>query len=193
VTTDSNQNQLEVEIKLKLAEGDESRLVPLALEMGFRKVEDDVFENNVVFDTPDRELKKRKMLLRLRQKDECTILTMKRPPGRDLDSDDYKIREEIEVDVSDFENARTIITALGYEVFFIYQKYRTVFRKDTDQGPVELMMDRTPIGHYLEIEGPASQIDSIAGRLGFSKGDYITANYYKLFRKEHKTGFMRFE
>jgi len=49
------------------------------------------------------------------------------------------------------------------------------------------------MGDFIEIEGPAAGIDRVAVALGFTQKDYITANYYKLWRKEHPTGHMRFE
>jgi hypothetical protein len=52
------------------------------------------------------------------------------------------------------------------------------------------MMDQTPIGDFIEIEGSAEEIDGIASALGFTRQDYITANYYTLFRETHKTGHM---
>lgn len=188
----TNKNQLEIEVKLKCGHQDIDKLPQKILELGFIETEAESYENNVVFDTPERELKGRKMLLRLRQKPGRVILTMKRPVAKEFKSDDYKIREEIEVDVSDFENTRTILTGLGYEVFFIYEKYRTEYHKDSADGPVTLMLDRTPIGYFIEIEAPQAQIDVVAGQLGYSKKDYVTENYYTLFRSRHADGHMQF-
>ena len=133
------------------------------------------------------------MLLRLRKKNDQTILTFKRPPANSPDSAIYKIQEEIEVEVSDYQNAETIINGLGYQLFFVYEKYRQVHQKETGNGVIHIMLDRTPIGIFLEIEANAAGIDEIAGQLGFNKSDYITANYYSLFREQHKTGHMKFK
>jgi adenylate cyclase class 2 len=42
-------------------------------------------------------------------------------------------------------------------------------------------MDETPIGTYVELEGPAEAIDRAAIELGFSKRDYILKNYLLLY------------
>ena len=142
----------------------------------------------MVFDTPDQRLRENHHLLRLRKINRRNILTFKRPPQGSGESDDYKIREEVEIDVSDFENTRTILIALGYRECFIYEKYREIYAR----GKVKVMLDHTPIGDYIEIEGQPGEIYRLAARLGYSKADYITDNYMTLFRKKHKTGHMQF-
>jgi adenylate cyclase class 2 len=93
------------------------------------------------------------------------------------------------VEVSDFENMKRIFTELGYEVAFIYEKYREEFQK----GDVKVMVDETPIGHFIEIEGPREAIDCTARELGYGKSDYIIDNYRTLFRKSGGTGHMKFK
>ncbi len=44
-------------------------------------------------------------------------------------------------------------------------------------------LDETPIGIFLELEGPASAIDRAAKALGFERRDYILANYMVLYRE----------
>ena len=39
------------------------------------------------------------------------------------------------------------------------------------------------MGVFLELEGPGRAIDSMARALGFCKRDYITANYFVLYRE----------
>lgn len=164
------------------------------LDLGFKTVSENVREHNYVFDTPGLHLKNDNKLLRLRQSGNACVLTFKRPdpntPRKSIDKI-YKIREEIEVTVSDFDKAETIFKGLGYEVFFIYEKYREELTGP--DGEVEIMLDHTPVGDFIEIEGPAPEIDRVAVLLGFSKEDYITSNYYKLWRKEHPEGHMVFE
>lgn len=193
MTTDRKKNQLEIEIKLRCSGPEIEQLPERLLALGFNIAEEESFEHNVVFDTPERELKGRKMLLRLRRKAGQVILTMKRPVSKEIKSENYKIREEIEVDVSDYDNTRAILQGLGYEVFFIYEKYRTEYLMESEDGPVMLMVDRTPIGYFVEIEAAATQIDRVAAQLGYGKGDYVTDNYYTLFRRRHPTGNMQFK
>ena len=178
---------IETEVKIKVPHFREIK--QKILNTGFRLVVPYTFEHNILFDSQDEKLRKNKGLLRLRSAGTRKIVTFKRPSPQAMDPGTYKVREEIEVEVSDVENAKTIFTGLGFKVFFIYEKYRETY----DNGSVKLMMDHTPIGDFLEIEGETAEIDKIAIQLGFDKRDYISANYLTLFREEHKTGFMQFE
>jgi len=183
-------DNLEIEVKLKIPDTQVNIIRDKINALGFQTKEAVAYENNIVFDTQDKQLKKNHHLLRLRQKDDKTILTFKRPSSQSDASTIYKIREEIETEVANFANTKTIIEGLGYTVYFIYEKYREIFSRPVDS--VELMLDRTPIGYFLEIEGTEAQIDATATALGFSKTDYITANYLSLFRRDHPDGFMQF-
>jgi adenylate cyclase, class 2 len=178
---------LEIEVKIKVSHFRDIK--QKLLSAGFRIVAPSSFEHNILFDSPEGALKKKNSLLRLRQVGNNNRITFKRPSRQAVDPGTYKVKEEIEVEVSDFENTRAIFTALGLNAFFIYEKYREIF----DNGSVKLMLDHTPIGNFLEIEGEVEEIDKIAAQLGFAKTDYITDNYLTLFRREHKTGFMQFD
>lgn len=190
MTIDSEKKKnLEIEIKIKIDDSDINDIKKRILKGKFTLVTRDSFEHNTVFDTKDGRLKRSKILLRLRNRNNKNILTLKRPSSKAEELKNYKIREEIEAEVSDFENTKTILMALGFEIFFIYEKYREVYKK----GKIKIMVDRTPIGNFLEIEGEVEEIDQTAAQLGFDKSDYITTTYYTLFRKKHKSGFMQFK
>jgi len=177
------ENRLEIEIKIKVESLDplrhRIRLLPavLAAERGF--------ERNVVFDTDQKLLQKRGLLLRLRQQGTQTILTMKAPVQGDSI---YKVREETEVQVSDFANMEKIILGIGFREYFVYEKFREVY----EALGVHIMVDETPIGNYIEIEGRPAKIDAVAARLGFTAADYISDSYYRLFLKSGRSGHMVF-
>jgi adenylate cyclase class 2 len=187
VTTNTNFIEIEIEIKIKVA--DIEAVKKQVLEKGFRIVSFYSFEHNLVFDTGDRGLAKNHLLLRLRKLGNQNFLTFKRPLPGTGEPPAYKIREEIETEVSDFDRTKTIFTALGYEVVFIYEKFREIY----DNGRLKIMIDHTPIGDFIEIEGLPGDIDKMAVQLGYGKSDYITDNYLALYRKEHKTGHMQFK
>jgi hypothetical protein len=42
-------------------------------------------------------------------------------------------------------------------------------------------LDETPAGVFLELEGEPAWIDEVAGKLGFTEPDYITASYIQLY------------
>jgi adenylate cyclase, class 2 len=177
------ENRLEIEVKIKVQRLDPLRekikLLPARLETAR------VFEKNIVFDTGQKRLKKRGILLRLRQQGEQAILTMKTPVQ---ENSIYKVREETEVQASDFASMEKIIRGIGFRAVFLYEKYREVF----NAAGVRLMIDETPIGNFIEIEGNPDRIDTVAARLGFTAADYITDSYYQLFLRSGRSGHMVF-
>jgi adenylate cyclase, class 2 len=189
----TTENSLEIEVKIKLLDSQVNYIRKQLLDSGFTIYLNKTFEHNTIYDTLKQNLKQKRLLLRLRKIDNQTILTFKRPALNQTVSTQYKVREELEIEVSDFNTAQTIINGLGYEVFFIYEKYREILSNNADTNPIMIMLDETPIGHFMEIEAQASQIDNIASQLGFSKEDYNTSNYLSLFREHHKTGHMQFK
>jgi adenylate cyclase class 2 len=155
------------------------KLLPAALEA------ERVFERNIVFDTTQKRLQKRGILLRLRRQGAQAILTMKMPvQGNSV----YKLREETELEISNFANMEKIIRAIGFREFFIYEKYREIF----SALEARIMIDETPIGNFIEIEGNPDRIDAVAACLGFTAADYITDSYYQLFLCSGRSGHMVF-
>ena len=165
-------NNLETEIKLSVANPAAARR--LLRGKGFRVVKPRVFEANEVFDTHDLRLRKEQSLLRIRTVKRDVLLTYKAPPQ----SGKHKSREELEVHAGDARMLAAIFERLGFQCVFRYEKYRTEFRRGKT-GIVTL--DETPIGCYLELEGPPDWIDRTARLLGFTENDYITLSYGKLY------------
>ncbi len=117
-----------------------------------------VLEVNLRFDTPDGALTSQRKVLRLRQ-DSRARMTYKSPmlPGQAV-----SIREEIEFEVSDFNAARALLEALGYQVSVMYEKYRTTYHF---MG-THVTLDEMPYGSFAEIEGQSTaQIQSAAAAL----------------------------
>jgi adenylate cyclase class 2 len=149
--------------------------------LGFRVVEPRHFESNRVFDFADLRLRKARCLLRLRMEGTRCLVTFK---GTPLDSRAYKVRREIETRVADGRRMEGILAALGLEEKFRYDKYRTTLaRQPGKAGALRAVveLDETPIGVFLELEGPARWIDAVACELGYSRMDYITESYGALF------------
>ena len=44
-----------------------------------------------------------------------------------------------------------------------------------------MVVDETPIGDFLEVEGEAEGIHRVAAELGFSRSEYVTDSYVALF------------
>jgi adenylate cyclase, class 2 len=132
-------------------------------------------EMNTLYDLPDRPLRKRGELLRLRKYGTEWVLTHKAKgtEGR------HKTRIETETEVADGKKMDAILRALGYGPTFRYEKFRT----EWSDGKGHVLVDETPIGNLGEIEGPARWIDRVARRLRIAPRDYITATYAGLFFK----------
>jgi adenylate cyclase, class 2 len=163
-----------------------------------------VHEENVIFDTPQGGLAKHGQLLRIRtvtpevrRKSEKTglkqrvVLTFKQPMAQTTRAGaqgasygSYKVRDEIEVQVAEGGTLTRIFEGLGMSGWFRYEKYRTTFRLPASKAWAKgllIELDETPIGTFVELEGPAAAIDRAAGELGFSKRDYVLENYLRLY------------
>ena len=165
-------SSLEVEIKLPVRSATAAKR--LLKTHDFRVVKPRVFEVNTLFDTPESHLRSTASLLRVREVKGETRLTFKGPPQ----ASKHKKREELEVDASDAQILAVILERLGFQRVFRYEKYRTEY----GHGPAGVVtLDETPIGVYLELEGPPRWIDATARLLGFGEPDYITASYGRLY------------
>jgi adenylate cyclase, class 2 len=92
----------------------------------------------------------------------------------------HKIRTELETTLQDPAALRQILAALGFRVTFRYEKFRTTLHKP--DAPGHVLLDETPIGWFIEIEGPPDWIDSTARDLGFDRAQYVLESYGALYR-----------
>ncbi len=167
----------ETEIKLEVRDPRELRR--RLRKFGFDTVRARHFERNLLFDFPDRRLRRAQCLLRLRWVGREALLTFK---GAPLRNSRYKVRREIETTVEAGAGLVEIFRALGLREVFRYEKYRTVLALSSrKRGGAELVYDETPVGDYLELEGPRRWIDRVASRLGYGPNDYITLSYATLY------------
>jgi adenylate cyclase class 2 len=143
------------------------------------------FEDNVVLDDALGSLASSGELLRLRRTNDGADLTFKGP--RDV-SGGIKTRSELEAPVSDPDALEAILVCLGYRPVFRYQKYREIYTF----GPVEVVLDETPAGTFLEIEGEPEDIAMAARALGYGPADFISDSYAALFFASGGRGDMVF-
>ena len=185
----SNSSQ-EIEIKLRVRDARTARrLLRLA---GFVVSRPRVFETNTVLDTPNRHLRTASSLLRIRTAGRVATLTYKGKPK----AGKHKSREELEVTIDRAPEMMAIAERLGYRPVFRYDKYRTEFHQPHRAGVV--MLDETPLGVFLELEGTPHWIDRTARHLEFQEKDYITASYGRIYldwcaANGRKPGDMTFE
>ena len=155
-----------------------------------------LLEQNTLYDTPQSDLRRRGMLLRLRietpaahnartpSRRERVILTSKAPPHQPRTSKRshtrprYKERAERELVVANSSRQWiAALTALGFRPAFRYDKYP----HHIPPACLHLDLDETPVGSILELEGSPIAIDRAARKLGFTGNDYLRATYWDLY------------
>jgi adenylate cyclase class 2 len=169
----STRDSIETEIKLRA--GDLEAVRALIERAGFQVSTPRALERNTLFDTPSLDLRGRDELVRIRDLKGKSKLTFKGrgKPGR------HKVREELESALSNGPAVETIFERLGFKPVFRYEKYRTEYSRNSDPGTITV--DETPIGNFLELEGPEDWIDATARQLGFGESDYVLASYGALY------------
>lgn len=166
--------KIEIEIKLRVP-GDIREMRKKLRRLGFRIHKRRVFESNVLFDDAKQRLRKHGKLLRVRRSGRGGLLTLKGPPEPGV----YKKRLEMETELPDSDLIERIFAQLGYHPVFRYEKFRTEYTRGSSDGKAQL--DETPIGNFLELEGPPRWIERTARLLGFSRADYVNRTYGSLY------------
>ncbi|MEK6373283.1 MAG: class IV adenylate cyclase [Acidobacteriota bacterium] len=167
----------EIEVKFPLR--DRNELVQKLHDIGAQRLYPETFEDNIVLDRRG-ELRTKGALLRVRKFGKYSIATYKGPMSIE---GGVKSREEVQTGVESFELAIQLLDSLGYKPVFRYQKFREVWRL----RDVEVVLDRTPIGEYFEIEGPMDTIRTIAAELGMNMDQAIRQTYADLYRQARRT------
>jgi adenylate cyclase class 2 len=158
-----------------------------------------VHEFNRIFDTPDGGLAKHGQLLRIRTETPQgtgkrsgtprVVLTFKQPTERGIGEAGarFKVRDETELEVSDAGPLAKIFEGLGMRGWFSYEKYRTTWKLEASARWAKdllIEIDETPVGTYVELEGPPEAIDRAGEALGYSRKDYLLKNYLTLYAED---------
>ena len=167
----------EIEVKFPLLDRD--ALIRKLHDIGAARLYPETFEDNIVLDRRG-ELRTRGSLLRVRKFGRYALATFKGPMSM---AGGIKSREEVQTGVESFELAIQLFDSLGFKPTFRYQKFREVWRV----RDVEVVIDRTPIGTYFEIEGAVDLIRSVAEELGMSMDQAIRQSYADLYRQHRRT------
>jgi adenylate cyclase class 2 len=199
------------EIELKFPIHDLADLQLRLPVLGFQLDTPRTFEQNTLYDTPDRILRASRQILRIRRYGGLWIVTHKRPADPSVDGDpagsgdqtgsgpatSYKVRIETETMIEDGSALAAIFHQMGYEPVFRYEKFRTQWSLATPtiDGPLftdpahsaelpigrHLVLDETPIGNYAELEGPPAWIDDTLNQLDVDPATCLTDSYGRLF------------
>ena len=144
------------------------------------------FEGNTLFDTPDRKLRAKRQILRIRDYGPKHVLTHKRLASEDAADVRYKVRIETETEIEDAAALAEVFCQLGYCPAFRYEKYRTEW--DAAEGG-HLVLDETPIGTWAELEGEPAWIEAMLAGLQVGSDRCTVESYGMLFLNwKEKTG-----
>ena len=171
---------VEIEAKLKVDSLPEveQKLTELDAEFVAEQLQTDYFfdDTNAILTTTDR-------CLRLRQQSvegsEKFFLTYKGAKEKN----NFKKRQEVEVEVMDAESTQKLLSALGYEKVLVVEKKRSLWQFDR----CIVALDQLPLlGDFVEIEGPSNaEIADVQQSLGLAGLSHIEKSYAQLTKEEH--------
>src|SRR6266851_2047078 len=127
-----SQSSSKQEIEVKLRVPGAAAAQTLIAAAGFQISVPRVFEANTIYDSADAALRNSGLVLRLRRAGDKVTLTLKGQPSPGK----HKSRPEDEIVVSDYETTDRILTKLGYQPTFRYEKYRTEFTNAWEAGTI---------------------------------------------------------
>lgn len=162
---------VEREVKLRFESPEQARAAICAA--GATPLRSRRLQEDVLLDTEDELLRRRRCVLRIRTEAGKSLLTFKGPvqPGS------VKIRDEYETVVGDGDVLRHVLEELGLHVWFRYEKYREEYAAED----VTIAVDETPVGTFVEIEGGEPGIHAMTQALGRTAADFILDSYRGLF------------
>jgi len=170
---------IEIEAKLKVESLHE--VAGRLASCGARFVRE-VVQTDWYFDTADRELTRSDRCLRLRieraASRERLVLAYKGPKEKD----DYKKRQEAEVEVNDAAAVESLFAGLGYRKELAFNKRRRLW----SLRDCEVALDELPLlGTFVEIEGPDSPtIGQVQAMLGLAGVSHTADSYACLIERE---------
>ncbi len=171
---------LETEVKMRVT-GEELEQLRLRLDQwGAETLAPRQEEKNRLFDFGDARLRRSGCTLRLRAFGSRSLLTFKGPVEHDPL---LKKRPEFETEVEEPETLEHILNALGLTAAARYDKFREIRLWKMDDHAVEVCLDETPIGTFVEIEGDAPAIEEALRLLGWTERESIRRSYVELYRE----------
>lgn len=163
-----------LETELKIPVGDLEPVRRALHRSGAELVHPAAREVNLLLDSNDRRLCAAGSLLRLREHGDTRLLTFKGPARF---SGAVKERAEYETVIHDLEGMQAILGQLGLVVVMRYEKDREEWRVDD----ASVLLDRTPMGDFVEVEGDPGEIQHVARELGLAVDQAVRGSYVSLW------------
>ncbi len=169
--------EIEAKLKVDSLQTAAEKLARLGAEFVQEQVQTDYY-----FDDAKTGLTKTDRCLRLRQQSadnqEKVLLTYKGAKEKD----NFKKRQEVEIEVKDLDSTGKLLSALGYKQALVVEKKRRIWRL----GNCRVCLDELPLlGSFLEIEGPdAEKIADVQSSLGLANLPHIPESYASLMSEK---------
>jgi len=169
------------EIEAKLKVDSLRQIVEKLVELGAEFLAEQL-QTDCYFDDAQSTLKNSDKALRLRRQvtdnTENVLLTYKGPKVKD----NFKKRQEIEIEIKDADSAEKLLLSLGYEKALVFEKKRRIWRV----GNCIVALDELPLlGDFVEIEGPDDErIVDVQKSLGLANVPHIVESYADLVAKK---------
>lgn len=136
----------------------------------------DTMETTYRYDTPNEDLAKKGVFLRLRSGFSNTLTVKKKLTGSNKN---YRVRDDVTLEVDNINKAREVIKTLGYTYERIMEKYRVEWQYKR----TKITIDELPFGIYSEIVGEQDQIKAVCKDLGLDFSSAITETYWGVFKE----------
>jgi len=172
---------IETEAKFEVTCGELDKVREQLIQLGATPYAGPHTEENELYDFPDKRLARSGCALRLRSYGGQSLLTFK---GQVQSDPKLKKREEIETHLQDGDALKNILDRLGLEVSFGYRKTREVLQLERGMKRLQICLDETPVGCFVEIEGHGEDIKQIAARFGWT--EFITKSYVELYLERRR-------
>lgn len=169
---------MEEEIKLRVAS-----LAPVRArlqELGALLVHPRALEDNWIVDDAAESIFGGGRLLRVRRWGNEGLVTFK---GRASYHGGVKRRAETQCRIDDPQALLEIFAQVGLKVTRRYQKWREAWQLDG----VEVVLDETPMGPFVELEGPAAALRPLALSLHLDPANSLAGSYSELWQQWRRT------
>lgn len=168
------------EIEIRLLNIDKEQFIKSIIDLGAKKVSESLQKRYVYDFNPIQENK----WIRLRTNGEKTTLTIKEI----VDKNAIDGTNELEVIVSDFDSANSILEQLGY----IHRNYQENYREVYYLNDVEISIDSWPlIPTYAEFEAKSEKnIQSLLEKIEYDKNNLTTIDVTSIYNDIYKIDVM---
>ena len=178
----------EIETKIPISDLPSVRERILAKGGKYREEGEGVFfQRNTFLDCPDKRLSASDQLLRVREVREgregrLVEATLTWKGKREEGEGVFKIREEVEVEITDPQEAIQLLERLEFTLVV------EVFEKEIEHlelDGVKIDLNKVPfLGSFVELEGPKEKIMMVVKKLGLNWADATSQRYEELLQEK---------